>query len=350
MAKSKGGIFKKVIILLVLGALAFGGYWAYENILKSNVHLNGKKFTYLYIKTNASFDDVLNELYSENIIDDHASFEWLAKNMHLQDNINSGKYRIDAKMSNRSIVKMIINGKQEKVKLFFNSQIRTKEQFIEYVSEKLEIEKPELEDYCSNEDILTDEYGLNSENFMSLIVPQTYEVNWTTHINELFVLLEKSYADVWTKDKVSKAKTIGYTIPEVITMASIVQSESGIKSEQQKIAGVYINRLKQDMKLQADPTIVFANENFDIQRVLSSDKEIDSPYNTYRYKGLPPGPICLVNPSSIDAVLNFTKHNFTYFCAKPDFSGYSNFTNDYKFHQKNAKAYQDALNKKGIKR
>lgn len=350
MAKSKGGIFKKVIILLVLGALAFGGYWAYENILKSNVHLNGKKFTYLYIKTNASFDDVLNELYSENIIDDHASFEWLAKNMHLQDNINSGKYRIDAKISNRSIVKMIINGKQEKVKLFFNSQIRTKEQFIEYVSEKLEIEKPELEDYCSNEDILTDEYGLNSENFMSLIVPQTYEVNWTTHINELFVLLEKSYADVWTKDKVSKAKTIGYTIPEVITMASIVQSESGIKSEQQKIAGVYINRLKQDMKLQADPTIVFANENFDIQRVLSSDKEIDSPYNTYRYKGLPPGPICLVNPSSIDAVLNFTKHNFTYFCAKPDFSGYSNFTNDYKIHQKNAKAYQDALNKKGIKR
>ncbi len=349
MAKS-GGTFKKIIILLVLGAIAFAGYWAYENIFKSNVHLNGKKYTYIYIKTDATFEDVLDELYSENIIDDQESFEWMAKSMHLQDHINSGKYRIDAKMSNRSIIKMIVNGKQEKVKLFFNSQIRTKEQFIDYVSEKLEIEKAELEDYCSNEDILADQYGLNSENFMAFIVPDTYEVNWTTHINDLFILLEKSYNKVWTKVKKDKAKSLGYSVPEIATIASIVQSESSIKTEQQKIAGVYINRLKQGMRLQADPTVVFANGNFDVQRVLSADKEIDSPYNTYRYKGLPPGPICMVNPSTIDAVLNFTKHNYTYFCAKADFSGYSNFTNDYKVHMKNAATYQEALNQKGIKR
>ena len=104
------------------------------------------------------------------------------------------------------------------------------------------------------------------------------------------------------------------------------------------------------MKLQADPTVVFANKNFDIQRVLSADKDIDSPYNTYKYKGLPPGPICLVNDNAIDAVLNYSNHHYIYFCAKPDFSGFSNFTNDYAIHQKNAKAYQDALNKKGIKR
>ena len=174
---------------LVLVALAFGGFWTYENIFKNNVHLNGKKFTYIYIKTNATFDDLLDELYSQNIIDDHESFEWMAKEMDLPEHINSGKYRIDAKMSNRSIAKMIINAKQEKVKLSFNSQIRTKEQFIDYVSDKLEIENGELEDYCSNDDILNDEYGLNSENFMTLIVPETYEVNWTTHINDLFALL-----------------------------------------------------------------------------------------------------------------------------------------------------------------
>lgn len=350
MAKSKGSLFKKIIILLLLAIVAYGAYWAYENVFKSNVHLNGKKFTYIYIKTNATFDDVLDELYSENIIDDHQSFEWMAKEMDLPKNIHSGKFRIDAKMSNRSIVNMIKKGKQEKVKLFFNSQIRTKEQFIDYVADKLEIEHAELEDYCSNDDILGDEYGLNGENFMSLIIPDTYEVNWTTHINDLFILIEKSYNDVWTKAKKEKAKSIGFTVPEIVTIASIVQSESAIKSEQQKIAGIYINRLKQDMKLQADPTIVFSNGNFDVQRVLSSDKEIDSPYNTYRYKGLPPGPICLVNPSSIDAVLNYTKHNYTYFCAKPDFSGYSCFTNDYSVHMKNASAYQNALNKKGIKR
>lgn len=349
MAKSKG-VFKKLISLLVLGALAFAGFWAYQNIFKNNVHLNGKKFTYIYIKTNATFDDVLDELYSQNIIDDQKSFEWMAKEMDLPEHINSGKFRIDAKMSNRSIVKMIISNKQEKVKLFFNSQIRTKEQFIDYVSDKLEIEKDELEDYCSSEAILGEEYGLNSDNFMALIVPESYEVKWTTHINDLFALLEKSFNEVWTKAKKDKAKSLGYSVPELVTIASIVQSESSIKTEQQKIAGVYINRLKQDMRLQADPTVVFANGNFDVQRVLSADKEIDSPYNTYRYKGIPPGPICLVNPSAIDAVLNYTKHNFTYFCAKADFSGYSNFTNDYAVHQKNARAYQDALNKKGIKR
>ena len=350
MAKSKGGIFKKIILLLIGCILVLGGYWAYENIFKSNVHLNGKKFTYIYVKTGATFNDVLDELYSQNIIDDHESFEWMAKEMDLPEHINSGKYRIDAKMSNRSIVKMIINAKQEKVKLSFNSQIRNKEQFIEYVSDKLEIEQNELEDYCSNDAILGEQYGLNGDNFMCLIVPETYEVSWTTHIEDLFPLIEKAYSAVWTKEKKAKAKNIGYSVSEVVTIASIVQSESAIKTEQQKIAGVYINRLKQDMKLQADPTIVFANGNFDVQRVLSADKEIDSPYNTYKYKGLPPGPICLVKPSVIDAVLNYSKHNYTYFCANPDFSGTSCFTNDYKVHMKNASAYQAALNKKGIKR
>ncbi len=349
MAK-KGSAFKKIILFAFVGTLALAGYWAYENIIKSNVHLNGKKFTYIYIKTDATFDDVLDELYSQNIIDDHQSFEWMAKEMDLPEHINPGKYRVDAKMSNRSIVNMIVKGKQEKVKLFFNSQIRTKEQFVDYVSDKLEIERNDLEDYCSNDDILTEQYGLNGENFMAFIVPESYEVNWTTHIDELFGLLEKSYQAVWTKANMTKAKNMGYSVPEIVTIASIVQSESAIKSEQQKIAGVYINRLKQDMRLQADPTVVFANGNFDVQRVLSADKEIDSPYNTYKYKGLPPGPICLVKPSAIEAVLNYTKHNYTYFCANPDFSGTSCFTSDYNVHMKNAAAYQDALNKKGIKR
>lgn len=349
MAKN-GSFLKKIIIVLILGALALGGYWAYLNVFKSNVHLDGKKFTYIYIKTGANLEDVLDELYSENIIEDHESFEWVAKKMKLEESIIPGKYRIGAEMSNRSIIKMIKAGKQEKVKLFLNSQIRTKEEFINYISGKLEIENVELEEYCANDAILSEKYKINSDNFMSFIVPETYEVNWTTHIDELFKLLKSSYDQVWTKEKLAKAKSIGYSPDEVTTLASIVQGESAIKSEQQKIAGVYVNRLKQGMKLQADPTIVFANGNFEVQRVLAIDKQIDSPYNTYMYKGLPPGPICLVNTSTIDAVLNYTKHNYTYFCAKPDFSGYSNYTNDYNVHMKNAADYQAALNNKGIKR
>lgn len=349
MAKSQS-FLKKIIITLILGALAFVGYWAYVNVFKSNVRLDGKKYTYVYIKTGATMEDVLDELYSENIINDRESFEWVAKKMNLTENIIPGKYRIGVEMSNRSIVKMIKTGKQEKVKLFLNSQIRTKEEFINYISGKLEVEEVELEEYCSNDAILSEKYHVNANNFMSFIVPEIYEVNWTTSIDELFKLLKASYDRVWTQEKLAKAKAIGYSPDAVITLASIVQGESAIKSEQQKIAGVYINRLKQDMRLQADPTIVFANGNFDVQRVLAADKEIDSPYNTYRYKGLPPGPICLVNPSTIDAVLNYTKHNYTYFCAKPDFSGYSDYTNDYNIHMKNAAAYQAALNNKGIKR
>jgi UPF0755 protein len=349
MAKGKGK-YGKIILFVCMIALGAGGYWAYKNVFKSNVHLNGKKFTYIYIPTGAKFDDVLDELYSQNIIDDHESFEWMAKEMDLPENVNPGKYRIGADMSNRSIVKMIVSGKQEKVKLFFNSQIRTKEQFMAYVTEKLEISLGDLEDYCSNEEVLGEKYGLNSENMMCLIVPETYEINWTTHIDDFFALVKKSYDDVWTKERKNKAKSIGYSVPEVITLGSIVQSESAIKSEQQKIAGVYINRLKKDMKLQADPTIVFANQNFDVQRVLSADKDIDSPYNTYMYKGLPPGPICLVTTGAIDAVLNYSKHDYIFFCAKCDFSGYSKFTSDYSEHQKNAKEYQNALNQRGIKR
>lgn len=349
MAKGKGK-YGKIVLFIVMVALGAGGYWAYKNVFRSNVHLNGKKFTYIYIPTGAKFEDVLDELYSQNIIDDHESFEWMAKEMDLPENINPGKYRIGADMSNRSIVKMIVNGKQEKVKLFFNSQIRSKEQFMAYVSEKLEIDLGDLEEYCSNEEVLGEKYGLNSENMMCLIVPATYEVNWTTHLDDFFELVKKNFDEVWTKERRNKAKAIGYSVPEVVTLGSIVQSESSIKSEQQKIAGVYINRLKKDMKLQADPTIVFANQNFDVQRVLSADKEIDSPYNTYMYKGLPPGPICLVTTDAIDAVLNYTRHNYIFFCAKCDFSGYSKFTSDYAEHQKNAKEYQNALNERGIKR
>jgi UPF0755 protein len=350
MAKGKGGIIKKILFLFIAGIIAFAGYWAYENVFKSNVRLDGKKYTYIFIKSNSSYQEMLDEIYSQNIIEDKESFEWTARKMDLQNNVHFGKFRIDESMSNRSIVNAIKKNKQEKVKLYFNSQIRTQEQFINYVSEKIEVEKSELEDFCNDDTKLSDGFNLNSKNMMCLIVPKTYEISWATTLDEFTQLLKQSYDSVWTTDKKNKAKSINYTIPEVITLASIVQSESSIKSEQQKIAGVYINRLKQDMKLQADPTIVFANQNFEVQRVLSVDKEIDSPYNTYMYKGLPPGPICLVQPSSIDAVLNYSKHAHTFFCAKPDFSGYSNFTNDYSVHQKNAKAYQDALNKKGINR
>jgi UPF0755 protein len=347
---AKGKLIKKTFYIIVFAAILLAGYFAYDVIFKSNVSLNGKKYTYIYIKSNSSYSDLLDQIYNQQIIEDKESFEWIARKLDLPNNIHYGRFRIDSKMSNRAIINAIKKNKQEKVKLFFNSQIRTKEQFINYVSEKTEIEKNELESFCNNDENLANAYELNSQNMMALIIPKTYEISWATSLDEFTKLLKESYDSVWTEGKKNKAKGLGYSVSEIITIASITQCESHIKSEQNKIAGVYINRLKLNMKLQADPTLVFANQNFDVQRVLSSDKDVDSPYNTYKYKGLPPGPICLVEPTTIEAVLNYTKHSHTFFCAKPDFSGYSNYTNEYAVHQKNAKAYQDALNKRGINR
>lgn len=343
-------LIRKIVVMLSLAAIAFGGYWAYINLYKPNVDLQGKNFKYVYIPSDADFETLLNELYSQDIIKNHNSFEWMAKRMDLDKNIHPGKYRINNGMNNRQIILMLKNNKQEKVKLTFNSQIRTKEEFIEYLDSKLEMNFEELDEYLSDDILLEKEFGLDPDNIMALVLPNIYEVSWVIKKEELFTQIKDYFNSVWTKDRRDKCKKAGYSLVEVMTLASIVQNESGIASEQQKIAGVYINRLKKNMPLQADPTLKFANRNFEVQRVTNRDKQIDSPYNTYKYKGLPPGPICLVKTQAIDAVLNYSRHNFIFFCAKADFSGYSVFTCTNDEHERYADAYQKALDAKGIKR
>lgn len=343
-------LIRKKVFLFVLLALGVGGYWAYVNLYKPNVSLGDKNFKYVYIPSEADFETLLNVLYSEGVIDNHKTFEWMAKKMDLDKNVHPGRYRINTGMNNRQIILMLKNNKQEKVKLTFNSQIRTKEEFIEYLDTKLEISFEELDEYLSDDAALEKEYGLDPDNIMALILPNVYEVSWVIKKEELFSQIKNNFNLVWTKERRDRCKKAGYSVVEIITLASIVQGESGIREEQERIAGVYINRLKKNMALQADPTLKFANRNFDVQRVTNADKEIDSPYNTYKYKGLPPGPICLVNMQSLDAVLNYTRHNYIFFCARPDLDGYSDFSSSYEQHLKYANAYQKALDSKGIKR
>ena len=200
MAKGKGGIIKKILFLFIAGIIAFAGYWAYENVFKSNVRLDGKKYTYIFIKSNSSYQEMLDEIYSQNINEDKESFEWTARKMDLQNNVHFGKFRIDESMSNRSIVNAIKKNKQEKVKLYFNSQIRTQEQFINYVSEKIEVEKSELEDFCNDDTKLSEEFNLNSKNMMCLVVPKTYEISWATTLDEFAQLLKQTYDSVWTTE------------------------------------------------------------------------------------------------------------------------------------------------------
>lgn len=342
-------VFKAVVIILLL-AFVVGGYWAYNTIFKSNIYLDGKKSKLLYIKTGYTYEDLLEEMYDENLIINHASFEWLAKRMDLKSNFKPGRYRVLAKMSNRELINLLKYGKQEKVKLAFNSTDRTNGQLIEKISDKLEIEKDELEEFFDDEVRINEKTGLNKETIRTLFINGTYELEWTTHLDDLIKLMQDEYKELWNSERKAKAQKLGLTQSEVMILASIVQCESGIKTEQPKIAGVYLNRIKKGMPLQADPTLIYAVGDFTIQRVRNGDKDIDSPYNTYRNKGLPPGPICLPYTQSIDGVLNSVKHNYLYFCAKPDLSGYSNFSANYDEHLKFAAAYQKEMDKRGINR
>ena len=195
----------------------------------------------------------------------------------------------------------------------------------------------------------TAKLGFTPDNILSMFIPNTYEFYWNTSADKFIQRMKKEHDKFWTPEKLAKAKKIDFTPVQVSVIASIVQMESNKEDEKSIIAGVYINRYKKDWKLEADPTLVYALGDFTINRVLNVYKEVESPYNTYKYKGLPPGPICLPTIYSLNAVLNYTNHTYMYFCAKEDFSGYHSFAATYSKHLENARRFQKALDRRGIR-
>lgn len=345
--KSKNKFLFNLFIIILIG---IGAYYVYQKFFSNTVLLKDKNYTFIYIKHKDNLEQVINEINAQNVIKNLNNFKWLAKSMGLESNIYPGKYRIINGMTMRQIINLIKYNQEEKVKLNFNYQIHNLEEFINYIDEKLELNSTELNELLNNKEILNKSFQLIPDNAFSMVIPNSENVSWAISKEELLKLLENSYHKFWDTKRESLAKKTGFSIPEIIALASIVQSESRIKSEQEKIAGVYINRLKKGMLLQADPTLKFANKNFSAKRILNNDKNINSPYNTYKYKGLPPGPICLVSNQAIDATLNFNNHNYIFFCAKPELNGLSDYSSNYQQHKKFADAYHKALDKKGINR
>lgn len=339
----KSKIIKSVIILIVLLG-GIGVYLGYKTVYQPNVNLGEKKSKFIYIKTNATFDDVLNELYENEIIVNRTTFELLAHKKNYPSHVKPGRYRILATMNNNQIINLLRAGLQEPIDISFDN-LRTKEQVAERLGVRLEPGKDAwLEALNSNE--LAENYGLSSETFLTLFTANTFRFYWNTSIKEVLDLMATTYKTFWTTERKKKAKALGLSQSEVIILASIVQAEQWKYNDEKPIvAGLYLNRIKKDMLLQADPTVVYASGDFTINRVLNEHKEIDSPYNTYKYKGLPPGPILIPETSSIDAVLNYNKHNYLYMCAKEDFSGKHYFNSDYKQHMKCADMYRSALTK-----
>lgn len=349
MAKKSLNILRRIlwwIVAILAIAVAAGGYLIYKNVFSPNVTVH-KEPMYLCIPTNSTFADVMDILTKESLIKNVKSFEWTAREAKYADAVKPGRYLLKAGMSNKDLVRLLMSGKQTPVRLVFNN-IRTKQELADRIGEQIEASSFTILNLLNDNDYIKS-IGFNSYNVLSMFVPNTYELYWNTSADKFLQRMKKEYDKFWTPDKLLKARNMKFTPVQVSIMASIVQQESIKEDEKPTIAGVYMNRYHKNWKLEADPTLVYALGDFSVNRILNVYKTIDSPYNTYMYAGLPPGPICLPTISSINAVLNYVRHDYFYFCAKDDFSGYHAFAATYAQHQLNARRFQQALNRRGIK-
>jgi UPF0755 protein len=341
--KTKYYLIAVITFSVLVTSLSF---YFYQAFFSPNALTDKEESYSLKIPTDATFQMVSDSLYQNNVIHDLITFSFVAKVLGYQDAVKPGLYTIPAKTNNLNLIKLLRSGRQTPVKLTFNN-VRTKEDLAEKITKNLETSQDEFLDLIMDSAYIQ-KFGFEEETIMGMFIPNTYELWWNTNADKLFDRMYKEYGNFWTDQRLAEAQKLGLTQNEVSALASIVQAETQKADERPKVAGVYLNRLRINMALQADPTLVFAVGDFNLKRVLNVHKAIDSPYNTYMYTGLPPGPINLPEISALEAVLNYEDHDYLYFCAKEDFSGYHTFAKDYNTHMINARRYQAALNKSNI--
>jgi len=342
--KGKRIFISKVLLVLVLVLVFVGGHWVYEKynaIYQPNINLDGKQSQYFFIPTGTSYDQLLALLYESEYVVNTESFKWVALQKNLPKNVHPGRYLVSDQMSNNALVNLLRSGNQVPVKVLIQP-IRTKASFAQSIAHQIEADSSTI--LKSFNEIDDSEYPRWPE----LIIPNTYELYWNTSATEFMKRMQKEYNRFWNTERQGKAKSMGFSQKQVAVLASIVDQETYIAKEKPIIAGVYVNRIKRGMRLEADPTLIFAMGDFTIKRVLDIHKKIDSPYNTYRHTGLPPGPICMPTISALDGVLNYASHDYIFFCAKEDFSGYHNFARTYSQHRVNARKFRNELNKRRI--
>lgn len=325
--------------LLLIVILA--GWWLYGKAVKPNVITPDQKEFSLYIPTGADFEQVKDSLYTNNLIRDKASFEWTAQQKKYASHVKPGHYILKNGMNSNQLCNLLRGGMQTPVKVTFNN-IRDVNMLAGRVASQIEADSTSIANYLGNTLVL-EQLGFNARTIPAMFLPNTYQFYWNTTAERFVEKMKNEYDKYWNEERKTKAKAIGLNPVQVSILASIVDKETNKTDEMARIAGVYLNRLRNGWLLQADPTLVFASGDFGLKRILNVHKEIESPYNTYKYPGLPPGPICIPSLQSINAVLNAEKHNYYYFCAKDDFSGYHVFAKTLTEHNRNAQRYQRAL-------
>lgn len=303
---------------------------------------------YLYLPTGTTYPQLLDSLEAHHCLQSRAVFTRLAKLRGLDDHVRPGCYRLEPGMGVIKVVQKLYSGSQDPVRLTINKH-RTRQSLCAYLDKKLELSADSMLALLDDPRV-AEEYGCTSENIIGMFVQNTYEVYWTISPRDLLERMKKESDHFWNSVRRGKLKDVELTAQEALTLASIVEEETNQDDEKPLIASVYLNRLHKGMALQADPTVKFAVGDFAIRRVGGSMLDADSPYNTYRYAGLPPGPICIPSVASIDAVLSGIKSDYLYFCAREDFSGHHDFARTLDEHKANARRFHRALTERGIQR
>lgn len=337
---------KRIIItvIVVIGLLSFAWF-----VFGRATAFSGKlKHLYIYPASTDYEAQIMNQLDTGRIVRNVSLFHFLAASSGAFRHLTPGRFTIKKGESMYRIIQMLKNDRQDTVH-FTIKRVRTIEGFAGMLGKNFITDSAASLAFLKNNDSLKP-FGVDTFTLMTLLIPETYEMKWEYTMPQILQVFEKANEDFWATDnRAERAAALGFTSEQVITLASIVEDETLKNSEKPVIASIYINRLKADMPLAADPTIKFALKKFDLKRVWQNDLKVQSPYNTYIHKGLPPGPICTPDTATVDAVLYAPQTNYLYFVAKPDFSGYHNFSADYPTHLVNAKAYQNALDKNNIK-
>lgn len=346
MRFSKYVIFALICLVVAVCAAGFVGYaWIWgpnvPDTLEDNI---------LEIPNESSYNDVLSILQEKNLILDPKSFDVVAGLMkYKKDRVPAGRFKLQAGWNNRSLISLLRSGNQEPVNLTFNN-VRYSSELAGVLAGYLYPDSLDFYNYLSDENKVN-ALGFDTDNILTLFIPNTYQLYWNTSVDKFVKRMKKEHDSFWNtpwrKDSLSR---LGLTGSEVYTLASIVEKETRQSYEKSTVAGVYLNRLDRGMKLEADPTVVYAVGDFTLRRVLLRHLETPSPYNTYLNEGLPPGPICMPSIESIDACLHAKKHNYIFFCAKPGYDGAHNFASTLSEHNKNARVFHDWLNKEKIRK
>lgn len=324
--------------LLVGAAVALWGILSF----KGNAVVEPAEF---YLSKRADYSALLEELKPK--IKHHFAFDLYAERLDLEHSFKPGHYTLEEGMDVIEVVRMVKLGLQTPVRVTMNN-VKIPAHLAAKLARQLDADSTELMAAFTSKE-LAREVGFDSLTLFSMFLPDTYEVWWTTSPEDFVRRMKREYDRFWSEERDAARKRSGLSRLEVMTLASIVYEETRRADEMPRVAGVYINRLRKGMPLQADPTIKYAMQDFELRRILHKHLKYKSPYNTYINKGLPPSPICMPGREAIDAVLHFEKHNYLYFCARPTFDGYHNFATSYSQHLKNARDYSAELNRRKIK-